>query len=236
MDYDDPPFFDRFIVGEEPMRITALMVLLGATAFAQPVRNRNEKAQDKREIVQDKRETRDDQLDAMKLQAVSQRFERAVAAHDLAALAAIDNEVRVLIAVEQRESAGEVRRDNGEIRRDNREVRSDRRETAGDAPGTARKADDRRDTRDDRRDRRDDVRDRNVEAAGMQRRAGIAAGWSAVAGKHDPDSLGKKRAMLAELNQMARNELRQDARETREDKRELREDRKETREDRRQRK
>jgi hypothetical protein len=217
------------------MRITALLVLFGATALAQPVRNRNEKAQDRREVVQDKREMRDDQIDAMKLQAVTQRFERAVAARDMAALAQIDNEVRMLIAVEQREAAGELRRDNAEIRRDNREVRSDRREVAGDAPG-ARKADDRRDLRDDRRDRRDDVRDRNVEAAGMQRRAGIANGWGALMGKQDPDSLAKKRAMLAELNQMARGELRQDAREVREDKRELREDRRETREDRRQRK
>jgi len=218
------------------MRTAALIAIFGCTALAQPVRNRNEKAQDKREIVQDKREIRDDQIDAIKLQNVTQRFERAAAAKDVAALNLIDNEVRVLIAIEQREASGELRRDNAEVRRDNREVRSDRREAAGDAPGTARKADDKRDLRDDRRDRRDDVRDRNVEAAGMQRRAGIATGWSALMGKQDLDSLAKKRAMLAELNQMARGELRQDARELREDKKELREDRRETREDRRQRK
>ena len=69
----------------------------------------------------------------------------------------------------------------------------------------------------------------------MARRAAIGNEYRALVGKYDPPALGRKRALLGELQQMASAEIRQDNRELREDKRELREDRRETREDRRQR-
>lgn len=212
----------------------AILLVCGVAA-AQPARNRAERQKDRREIATDNRERRDDIRDARRLQMLLAAFDQARAAANNAQLGQVDQQLLALLDAEQRESAGELRRDNAEIRRDNREIGSDKREVRRDAPGTAQKADDRRDLRDDRRDRRDDVRDRNVEAAGMARRAAIGNEYRALVGKYDPPAVGKKRALIVELSQMASVEIRQDNRELREDRRELREDRRETREDRRQR-
>jgi hypothetical protein len=186
-------------------RIIALVMLCSGVAAAQPARQGAERAQERRELRQDHYETRDDMIDAARLRAAIVGFDRARAMRDYRTLAAIDREVSTLIAVEQRESAGELRRDDLEARR-----------TLRDRDGS---------WRDDRRDRRDDIRDRNLEARTMARRSAIAAEWNALVGWQDVVSLGRKRAILTELNKMARAELRQDDRETKEDRRELREDR-----------
>jgi hypothetical protein len=78
------------------------------------------------------------------------------------------------------------------------------------------------------------VRDANAEARSQAERVRIARELAALDGRYAPVELQRKRVLIGELIQLARQEVRQDAREMHEDRRELREDRRETREDRRQ--
>lgn len=118
-----------------------------------------------------------------------------------------------------RERAG----DRAQIRQDRREVAQDQRQIA----------DDRRDLRDDRRDAQDDRRDANREAAQGARIRAIQQEFAGLAGRMDPPSLDRKRALIAEAAGLQRAEVAGGRQELREDRRELREDKRELREDRR---
>ncbi|MBN1209187.1 MAG: hypothetical protein JXB05_30295 [Myxococcaceae bacterium] len=220
--------------------VPALLVSLltaGSAAHGQAARNRAERAQDRRELRQDARESGDDWRDAAALEAVLAQFDQARSPVNASALAAVDARLRHLLRAELAEGQAELARDGAELRRDNRELRSDRRELREDRaehrPGA--RADDRHDLRDDRRDRRDDRQDLRAEARSQEDRLRIARALVALEGRHALADLDRKRVLIVDLIQLARQEVRQDARETREDRRELREDRRETREDRRQR-
>lgn len=212
------------------------LLLSGCAAHGQAARNRAERTQDHRELRQDARERVDDWRDVAALETVLGDFDRARAPVNASALATVDARLRHLLRAELAEGSGELARDRAEVRQDNREARSDRREVRHDVaegkPGAY--ADDKHDLRDDRRDRRDDVRDANAEARSQGERLRIARELAALEGRQSPADLNRKRVLIVDLIQLARQEVRQDARETSEDRRELREDRRETREDRRQ--
>ncbi len=220
------------------MRTTALFaVLFAVSAQAQVLRDRIEKAQDRKALRQDARERVDDRRDVAAAQALLADFDAARARNDAAALAAIDGRVSAALEREQREGRWELAKDRQEVRQDRRELATDRRELRKDVvqgkPLQA--ADDLRDKRDDRRDLADDKRDARVEGRQGLRIAAMRTEWAALAGKMDAASLDVKRALIAEYIGFSRGELVQDRKETREDRRELREDRRELREDVRQR-
>ena len=135
-------------------------------------------------------------------------------------LLAIEQDVTRTLANEEREARLEVMEARGELQRARAEAAAERREGEWDRHDLR---DDRRDLRDDRRDLRDDRRD-------ARRIAAIRDDFSRLQGRMDGRSLDRKRALLVELNQLARAELHEDRRELGEDRRELREDRREMRE------
>lgn len=208
----------------------------GCAAHGQVRRDQAEIAQDHREVRQDERNRAEDWHNVAAVEAVLADFDRARSAGNMNGLANVDARLRNLLRAELAEGNGKVARDRAEVRRDNGEARSDRREERRDVaearPGAS--ADDRRDLRDDRRDRRDDVRDAHAETRAQDERLRIAGGFSELDGRYAPADLDRKRALIVDLLQLSRREVRQDARETQEDRRELREDRREKREDLRQ--
>lgn len=200
------------------------------------VRNRVERAQDRKELRQDARQRLDDRMDVAKLEKALADFDQARAANQAAAMAGVDSHVMTLARQERAESGVEVAQKAAEVRRDGAEVRSDRREVVRDVRTGhtgGQLADDARDLRDDRRDRRDDRRDLGHELGAAGRRGDIAVEYKTLSGRMDAPSLDRRRALLVELIGIARAELAGDRQETREDRRERREDRRETREDRR---
>lgn len=212
------------------------LFFLGCTAHSQTPRNRVERAQDHRALRQDARERTDDWRDVAAMEGVLAQFDQARSPVNAGALAAVDARLRHLLRAELAEGQTELARDRAEVRQDNREVRSDRREVRQDVaqgrPGAL--VDDRHDLRDDRRDRRDDRQDGRAEAHAQGDRLRIARELVSLEGRLALADLERKRVLIVDLLQLARQEVRQDVRETHEDRRELREDRRETREDRRQ--
>jgi hypothetical protein len=220
--------------------IGASLLLLSISAgHAQPgpgVRqDRREVRQDAREIRQDGRQLNDDVRDARRMEVLLQAFDAARATRQPARIVEVDRRVQAAIEVELRESGRELAQKQGEAARSGREVGQERREVGRDIaagrPGRA--AGDVRDLRDDRRDARDDRRDVRQEAVSANRLQGIQREYNALAGRLDPRSVDRRRALIAELVQMQRHEAAGDVREQREDRRELHEDRRERREDRR---
>ena len=202
----------------------AIVLALPAAAGAQLARDHAERAQDRRELGQDRRELARDRHDLRWMQELLARFDGARARRDLRALRAIEQDVSRTLAHEEREARLEVMNARGEVQRARGEAAVEQREERWERDGRRDVRDDRRDLRDDRRDLRDDRRD-------ARRVAAIRSDFSRLQGRMDRRSLERKRAMLVELNVMAKAELREDRRELGEDRRELREDRRETRED-----
>lgn len=212
------------------------MMLVASMAGAQPVRDRIERAEDRRDLRQDRQAIADDRMDAARARAMLRDYENALASRDLPRLGAIDDAFRRHVGREIAESRAESRQAHQEIRQDQAELRGDRREIRRDLgrgrrPGVV--TDDVRDRNDDRRDLADDRRDARAERMSRQRLEDIQGRLGALAGHFDPRSLGEKRALYTEVVMEAEAELRRDHQELREDRRELREDRHETREDRR---
>jgi hypothetical protein len=222
------------------LSISLAMTLSAAPASAQPRleqrQDRRELRQDHKEIRQDQRAVRDDMRDARRFANLLAAFDQASATRNPAQISDVDRRVLAAIEGEVRESSREVAQKGAEAARSQGEVRRDRREVGRDVarnqPGQA--ADDRRDLRDDRRDARDDRRDARREMIDNGRLRAIQQEYTSLANLADPQSLGRKRGLLVELNNMAAAEIREDRREIREDRREIREDRRELREDRRQ--
>lgn len=220
--------------------VFAVSSLMPALALAQPRgeirQDKRELRQDRREIRQDQRQIADDRRDAQRFAQLLAAFDQARASGQPAAMASIDQRVQAAIAGEINESNREVVQKGAEAARSQNEVGRSRREVGRDVGRgqPVRAADDRRDLRDDRRDSRDDRRDAQREVIDNNRLRALQSQYAALAGRFDPPSLDRKRALLVTLNGLAAAELAGDRRENREDRRELREDRREIREDRRQ--
>jgi hypothetical protein len=214
--------------------LAVFAVVLPVVACAGPA-NSVQRAQDRREIRADKARRYGDWRDLNRLQGVLAKLDAARASNNAAGLAAVDEELRALVARELGEDRVEVAQARAEVRRDNREVRSENRDLRHDIamgkPGQA--MNDLHDRRDDLRDRRDDIRDTQVAKADLNRTRAIARELNSLAGRYDAPSLNRKRALITDLIALAKVEVVQDRRELHEDRRELREDRRETREDRR---
>lgn len=217
----------------------AISGLLPAIAVAQPRgelrQDRREIRTDHREVNQDRRALQDDRRDARRFALLLEAFERSVGQPP--AMAGIDQRVLQAINGEIAESNREVVQKGAEAARSQNEAGRSRRELGRDVVRgqPVRAADDRRDLRDDRRDAVDDRRDAQREVFDNNRLRALYSEYSGLAGRIDPPAVGRKRAILVSLNNMAAAELRGDQREIREDHREIREDRRELREDRRQR-
>jgi hypothetical protein len=217
------------------------VTLLSSAAWAQPLtgvrQDRRELAQDRREIAQDKRQINDDARDARRFTLLLRELDGLRAAGNLPGVSAVEQRVLAALDDELREANRETAQKSAEATRSAGEVRRDRREVAGDVargrPGRA--ADDVRDLNRDRRNLADDRRDLAIEVAQGQRVQAIRTEYAALAGRMEPASLDRKRALLAEVVGLQRAEVRNGVQELREDRRERREDRRELREDRRQR-
>ncbi|MBL8952791.1 MAG: hypothetical protein JNK82_18565 [Myxococcaceae bacterium] len=171
-------------------------------------------AKDRQELRQDARQTRDDWRDAARLESLIARFDAARGRGDTRGLAAVEAELSRLLANELTESRRELSQDQRELGSDRRELRRDI--ANGRRAGV--RADDVRDLRDDRRDAR-------AEAVHGARVLQIDSELRGLSGRADGPSLDRKRELMGELVVLARQEVRQDARESGEDRRELREDR-----------
>ena len=202
----------------------AIVLALPAAAGAQLARDHAERARIGASSGRIAKSSRATATDLRWMQELLARFDGARARRDLRALRAIEQDVSRTLAHEEREARLEVMNARGEVQRARGEAAVEQREERWERDGRGDVRDDRRDLRDDRRDLRDNRRD-------ARRVAAIRSDFSRLQGRIDRRSLERKRAMLVELNVMAKAELREDRRELGEDRRELREDRRETRED-----
>lgn len=183
-----------------------LLAVAPAARADERARDRRELRQDHRELRQDRRAYEDDRRDLRRLEQLQAELDHALRHQDPRAVAAVDEALQRELAAERRETRREAAHEHRELRREAREG--------------------------DRRDFRDDRRDLRVEGAMAGRRGQIGAELGSLRGRYGPGELERRRALLRELVQLARAELREDVREYREDRRELREDRREHREDR----
>ena len=214
----------------------ALAALIAAVYFISPagaqndqVRNKVEKAAERKDLREDARATRGDALDLARLEQLRSEFSAARISGDEQALSRVDNAISSYLAGEKAESQKETAAANQEVRRDLREKRSDRREIRD----NRREAASPRERRDDRRDLRDDRRDAAAENAQREKVQTIRAAWMDMQGNFGAASLERRAHLLDELVELAKNEMARGIEETQEDRRELREDRRESREDRR---
>lgn len=212
----------------------AATIIMDSPSAAQDdrIRNKAEKAADRKALRQDARTARNDALDLARLQKLRTEYAAARAAGDQQALRRVHQAVGGYLAGEKAESSREAAAATKEIRQSRREKRSDRREIKENRRDGAPA----REKRDDRRDLRDDKRDAAAKIAQRERVRQIRSIWENLKEDYGPASLEKRARLLDELVEMAKKELARDAAETREDRRELREDRRESREDRRQKK
>lgn len=214
----------------------AVLVISSSLSFAQPLRNRLEKAKDRQDLRQDNRQLANDRLDAARAAALLRDYDAAAAAGDVVRLGGIDVAFNRHIAREIAESKVESAQARQEVREDKRELASDRRELRQDVvlgrrPGVT--ADDAKDKNRDRLNLADDKADARREFVSRERLQVIQGQLAGLAGRFDAPSVAQKRNLYAEVVGQAVQELATDKQERREDVRELREDRKETREDRR---
>lgn len=163
--------------------------------------NNRDVRQDRREQRLNSKEKRDDRRDLRQLKEVLVEFDKARANNNTKRLARIDERVKTLLRLEAQESGREAHLDRQEVRKSAREARGDR------------------------RDLRDDKRDLAKERRMHQRRSDIGREYTGLAGRMDPQSLNRKRALITELIKLAKVELRHTNQEIREDRRERREDR-----------
>ena len=186
-------------------------LLVGSVASAQSLRNRVEKANDRKGLRQDQRQLTDDRLDAVRAAKLLADYDAAASVYDAVRLGALDVAFNRHLAREIVESKVESAQAKQELRQDNRELRGDRRRLEGGAG--------------DRLDRADDRVDAVKERVSRERLLGIQAQLGGLSMRFDPPSISQKRALYSEVLGVAINELGRDKQEQREDRRELREDR-----------
>lgn len=216
-------------------RMTAmgLMLALALAVVAPPATARERRVrevhQSRAELSDDRRDTRDDWTDLNRLDQLVDDWHAAWASGDRGAEQLADNGIERWLAQELRESRHEVGEARREVSSSAAEVRHERRDVAATPHGRAGHVQ-RTELRDDRHDLRDDKRDLFKDQADLKRTREIArelallqpAFATGTATHYDYDS---KSALLIELQDMARRELKRDKQETREDQRERVEDR-----------
>lgn len=213
-----------------------LAVCVAFASSAQPIRNRVERANDRKDLRQDRRQVADDARDLGAVSTFLAAYDLAVSKNDAVGIKAADAQFQGYLAREAVEANREVAQAQQEVREDRREVRSDRRELGQDLalgrrPGVV--ADDARDLARDKGNLADDKADAARERAARNRLFVIRTELAPLQGLVDPAATTKKRALYAEVVTLAQRDLQRTKVEQREDRRELREDRRETREDRR---
>ncbi|MBL8939971.1 MAG: hypothetical protein JNM69_35795 [Archangium sp.] len=213
-----------------------LVVGLAACATAQPVRNRVERANDRQDLRQDRRQLVNDAKDLGDVNALLAQYDLALSKNDAVGIKAVDAQFQNYLAKEAVEANREAAQAQQEVRQDRREVRGDRRELGGDLargkrPGVV--ADDARDLGRDKVNTMDDRSDAARERNARNRLFLIRGELAPLQGLVDPAATARKRALYAEVVNLAKNDLARTKVEQGEDRRELREDRRETREDRR---
>ncbi len=213
-----------------------LVVGLSACATAQPVRNRVERANDRQDLRQDKRQLANDAKDLGDVNVLLSQYDLALSKNDAMGIKAVDAQFQSYLAKEAVEANREVAQAQQEVREDKREVRGDRRELGGDLargkrPGVV--ADDARDLARDKANTVDDRSDAARERNARNRLFLIRGELAPLQGLVDPGATARKRALYAEVVNLAKSDLARTKVEQGEDRRELREDRRETREDKR---
>ena len=213
-----------------------LVVGLSACATAQPVRNRVERANDRQDLRQDKRQLANDAKDLGDVNVLLSQYDLALSKNDAIGIKAVDAQFQSYLAKEAVEANREVAQAQQEVREDKREVRGDRRELGGDLargkrPGVV--ADDARDLARDKANTADDRSDAARERNARNRLFLIRGELAPLQGLVDPGATARKRALYAEVVNLAKSDLVRTKVEQGEDRRELREDRRETREDKR---
>ncbi len=219
----------KFIV-----RTMFLTGIAGSIAFADPVTNTVERANDRTQIATGKVGVADARRDVDRLSDLIMIWDE----YRIAGKDAAQKDVERMIAEELRRDLAEtsIKEDQAdrEVAQSGRDVRSSWREKRFE-PGH--KRDDRRDLRDDRRDRRDDVRDEAMMDQLLKEKTALTKDLRQLQIDIDAKKIGEKPAeekMLNLFNQyleLSRQEIALGIRELREDHREIREDRRETRED-----
>ena len=227
-------------------------LLFGTQIQAQVVRNKLERADDRRDLVVDKAQLERDIKEVAAFKADLANIETAWKAGDANKVNAIKNQLVASMKREIEQSENKLKQDkhevkesNSEIRSDNREIRRDRDDIRDRNDGPDRRDDardlarDKVDRRDDVRDRNDDVRDANAQAARLANQKQIyetlkAYHFANLGTASNEEARNKKALMNAFLVTME-NDLKATRAELGEDVGELREDRRETRDDRRER-
>jgi hypothetical protein len=184
-------------------RTVALLLALAlpAAAFAH---DHDQDRRDRREAHKDRRNLRDDLRDAKLAESLLQEFERTWAALDRNAVHAVELRVQAALDDETREKMGETRREAHELDRDRREIREDRWV-------------DRRDLPDDRRNLADDRHDLMRAAEYRDRVNALRVEWANLRDQRVYPAMVRKHAILEELVQLSRMEIRDDVNEMRED-------------------
>ena len=200
-------------------------LLFGTQIQAQVVRNKLERADDRRDLVVDKAQLERDIKEVAAFKADLANIETAWKAGDANKVNAIKNQLVASMKREIEQSENKLKQDKHEVKESNSEIRSDNREIRRD--------------RDDIRDRNDDVRDANAQAARLANQKQIyetlkAYHFANLGTASNEEARNKKALMNAFLVTME-NDLKATRAELGEDVGELREDRRETRDDRRER-
>jgi hypothetical protein len=212
-----------------------LPVLVPMSAAAQPRPNAPEWARGQREVRKDVNQARDDKRDLRRVEDLQARYDRASLDRNHRLMAQLEDDALAILRDEWAEGQEELAQDRRDVARSEHELRSDRRDLArenlqGDAGGAARE---RHELREDRRDLREKERDAAMEARSLERIRSIGDELWRLRGNFRRPEVARKRDLIAEMVQMARDELRQDRRQLREDVREHRDDRMERHDDRR---
>ncbi|WP_223643182.1 hypothetical protein [Corallococcus sp. EGB] len=171
-----------------------------------PHGNPVEQAHDRQELRQDAREARDDYQDLRQVESLLARYDSARGRGARRDLLQVEQDLRGYVASELNESRRELAQDKQEARASAHEVRRDGYRY------------------DDRKDHRDDVRDVRQESRALRQTRSIAQELNGLYGHMDSGSLTRKRMLIADLVQLAREETAQNRQEMREDRREARED------------
>ncbi|HUL59558.1 MAG TPA: hypothetical protein VLU43_09805 [Anaeromyxobacteraceae bacterium] len=172
-----------------------LLAALPAVSRAQP---RPPVAEDRQDLHQDRRALADDWRDLAWLEQLVGRFDAARAARDHRALLAVEDEVARALDREVHEQRAELDRDREEVRGD--------------------------ELRDDRRDEHQDRRALHEDRHALERLKQLRGEFAMVRGRMDRRGLDKARALLGELTELARREVREDQRRVGQDRRDLHQD------------
>jgi hypothetical protein len=188
--------------------LALIALLLPAAALAQDRDVRH----DRGELRHDQAEVSDDVNDLRWAESLQARFEEAWQRRDWNAVRRIEDGVARYLQQELGDARRNMAHDSGEARHDAAELHQDRREG------------DRHEAREDVSKLRHDRAEAERDEAVLRRLTDLDQRFAGVRGVTRRREMEQKRDIIAELVNMARNELRHDEHDQRHDRRELRED------------